>query len=255
MSEIHHGDKTTKDPDPSPHSGSAWLRDSLDPIQQFKIAKTATESSGYLGNHPQDMLLPMVLTDYVAIRAVNQAGKIGGDLLNIGKDQLDVVKEGLGQVRDLGKVGLDVLTLDFDDAGKDATNLGKHVIDMWKAEWNTGKDALKLGVDIVSPVVTGVVNAGKDVLGAGWDIVKDEYHVLKDDVHMVGDTLGTVRDAGKTALDVMTLDFPDAYEDAKKVGGHVSDFGKHAVAAFKHGTIDPVKHAVSGVVNAIADLF
>ena len=257
MSELPRGDRSpTNSSDPSPHNLGEYLLASLNPIEQFKIAKMAAENPGYLGKHPEDMLMPMVLMDYAVIKPIEVAGKVGGDLLNVGKDGVALVGDSLGQVRDLGKVGLDVLTLDFPDAIKDGKNFCEHTINIWKDEWNMLKHGLQIVPDLLGPLVSGPFRAGKDLLGTAWDVTKDGFNVLMDDVHMVGDGLATVRDVGKTALDIVTFDFPDAAKDAGNAVHDVVDFGKDAVKSVEHGVVDPIKHAVvGGVFHAIGDLF
>jgi hypothetical protein len=256
MSELQHGDVSSANShDPSPHNLGDYLLASLNPIEQFKIAKMAAENPGYLGKNPQDMLMPMVLMDYAVIKPVVVAGKVGGDLLNVGKDGIDLVGDGLGQVRDLGKVGLDVLTLDFPDALKDGKNFCDHTINVFKDEYHMLRDGLQIVPDLLGPLISGPLRAGGDLLGTAWDVAKDGFNVLKDDVHMIGDGLSTVRDVGKTALDIVTLDFPDAFKDAGNAAHDVVDFGKDAVHSLEHGIVDPIKHVVGGVLHAIGDLF
>ncbi|MBI2810038.1 MAG: hypothetical protein HYX67_04320 [Candidatus Melainabacteria bacterium] len=256
MSEIPHGDKPTNNSsDPSPHSLGEYLLASLNPVEQFKIAQAAVSSPGFFGKHPEDALLPMVLLDVAALRGVDTVSKVGGDVINVGKDGFDWGKHGLAQVRDGGKVALDVLTLDFPDAIKDGRNFYEDTVNLFKDEYHMLRDAAQIVPDLFGPVVGGVWNAGKDLVGAGWNVVKDEYESVKDSIHVVGDGLGVVRDVGKTALDVVTLDFPDVYEDGKHAVGHAVDMVKDEVSSIKHGIVDPVKHVVGGVVGAIADLF
>ncbi|MBS1955518.1 MAG: hypothetical protein JST89_15155 [Cyanobacteria bacterium SZAS-4] len=256
MSEISHGDKAlTKSSDPSPNSLGEYLLASLNPVEQFKIAQAAVNTPGYFGKHPEDALLPMVLIDTAALRAIDTASNVGGDVINVGKDGFDLGKHSLAQVRDGGKVALDVLTLDFPDAIKDGKNFYEDTVNVFKDQYNMLQDAAQIVPDLFGPALSGAWNAGKDLLGAGWNVVKDEYESVKDSIHVVGDGLGVVRDVGKTALDVVTLDFPDAYEDGKHAVGHVVDMVKDEVSSIKHGLVDPVKHVVGGVIGAIGDLF
>ncbi len=256
MSENFHGDKVTnKTGDPSPQSLGDYLLASLNPVEQFKIAQYAEKNPGYFGKHPEDALLPMVLIDVAGVRAVDTATKVGGDVINVGKDGFDLGKHSLAQVRDGGKVALDVLTLDFPDAIKDGKNFCEDTINVWKDQYHMLRDAAQIVPDLFGPALSGAWNAGKDLLGAGWNVVKDEYESVKDSIHVVGDGLGVVRDVGKTALDVVTLDFPDAYEDGKHAIGHAVDMVKDEVSSIKHGLVDPVKHVLGGVVGAIGDLF
>jgi len=256
MTEISHGDKATANTnDPSPHNIGEYLLASLNPVEQFRIAKAAVDNPNLVKEHPEDFLMPMVLMDYAAMKGLNNAAKVGGDVLDVGKDGFDWAKHGLAQVRDGGKVALDVLTLDFPDAVKDGKNFCEDTINIFKDEYHMLRDAAKIVPDLFGPLLGGAWDAGKDLLGAGWDVVKDEYESVKDGIHVVGDGLGVARDLGKTALDVVTLDFPDAFEDGKKAAGHAVDMVKDEISSIKHGVVDPVKHVVGGVVHAIADFF
>src|SRR5262245_34081012 len=137
--------------DPSPHSIGEFLLAEINPIQQFKIAKMAAENPGYMSSHPQNFLLPTVLIMEPSILAVETAGKVGMDGINIIGDQFHVLGDELGVMRDLGKTGLDIITLDFADVSKDFTSALGHFGDIFKHEWQTVKDAFQIIPDVLSP--------------------------------------------------------------------------------------------------------
>lgn len=239
--EAHHENHSHSDP--SPHDLGDLFWSSINPVQQYRIAREIANDPSHLYNHPQDLLLPSVLVQAgvlkVADAGVAYARPVVDDAFAVGKDGFEIMGDQLGVTRDTLKTLVDVLTLDFGEAYKDGKNAAGHVQELFKDYGRLAYDSGKLIWHVASPIVSRPLAAGQEAMHTAGEVGGEVLDAGKHSMDAVGHDLGFTRDSVKTLADIATFDF-------SSVGTDASNAFKHAV-----GSVESKINVVGDGVSAI----
>jgi hypothetical protein len=144
--------------DPSPHSFGEFIRASVDPFQQYRIADAASHDLLYLFKHPQDMAIGpipgLILAEDAALRGIHAAVDLGV------VTPYHMLQDGTNAAKDIIDGGKNLLDLPLDIIGLRPGEAVQDAINVVKAPVNAVVDVAK--ATVVDPA-KGVWDALKDI--------------------------------------------------------------------------------------------